>query len=539
MNKEGREKEFSIEAFKRWKDFFTFIEETELPIWTPKGLMPYRPWAHQRRLIEMIMKEHYVIVLKSRQLGFTTTMAVFVAWASLMFPDWKAGIISKGQKEASAFLDRVKTSLNAYLRIPWIPDEFKPKYILNNRRQYILSIGSSVMSDSARADALRGESLHFLVIDEAAFSSDIRSFIQSALPTLIHPMMELKENNPLGYPWGIVIISTPNHLSHPSGKWFYEQWTKAVNGESEYKPFRVHWKDVKELPEGWYDTLKALINDEDQLAMEMELEFLTAGSFFSRRVVSHFQSIINQAPTIEYPRIKTKLGEEVLSYLEPVHIGDLVLGVDVATGIGEDFTAIVGIDLETGKQILEWKAHSPREHTAQLIEDLVSQLPVRMVVVERNSIGFELLEDLQALGTIPLYHHSDGKPGFPTTASTRPLLVGLMKRSLEDNPDLVSLPSLADELIHIQIKNSGKVEAGYGHHDDLVMAFALALKGREEMLRKGEVILTKRSKWAQPLIRIQREEEEDSKRWVPFSVRKKIEKESSKVHIPGFGEITF
>jgi len=69
---------------------------------------------------------------------------------------------------------------------------------------------------------------------------------------------------------------------------------------------------------------------------------------------------------------------------------------------------------------------------------------------------------------------STTKLGFRTTASSKPRIIGHLKKLIEDLD--VSIPSakIVNELKVYISNDNGKTEAMEGHHDDMVMALAIA-----------------------------------------------------------------
>jgi hypothetical protein len=478
------------EDIARWKrDFFAWVEESEAKIWTPRGVVPFTPWNYQRRYISLIQDKHFVIVLKTRQLGLSTITAAFVAWGLAFYPDFKVGVISKKGSDASEFINKIRTTLDGYILDPRLPKHLRPKKIADNARSLVLDIGSRVESAAATADALRSRTYHLIIIDEAAFAKYIEQFAAASLPTITPSIYALQEANPMGYPWGIVIISTPNGKVG-TGKWFYERWMEAVNGKSVYTPFRIHYSEVEELGEEWAQLMKDVLIEPERIRQEMELDFDASHDTFLE------YDTLRQIQIAPEPYTFTVEGQLITSVLAPQDLGDLVLGVDVATGMAAndnaDYTAIEGIDLETGYEMIAWKGRLPRLAMREFLYALVKTLPVKLVCIERNSIGIELILDMMGYPSVPLYYYRDGHAGFPTTIATRPYLLSLLRQTITEDPACVRLPNLVEELR--AFKGGTKPQAEQGEHDDAVLAFALALKAREEYLEKGALILDKRAK---------------------------------------------
>jgi hypothetical protein len=156
--------------------------------------------------------------------------------------------------------------------------------------------------------------------------------------------------------------------------------------------------------------------------------------------------------------------------VEPVPGHTYVMGVDFARYT--DFTACVIIDRDTGEMVamdrfssVSWDLQRGR------IKALAEKWDIYSILAEVNSMGhpnFEALRD-------------DGLPVVPfnTTPSSKPKMIEALVLSLENSDLLIqNEPVLVSELENFTYRLGAgghtQYSAPYGHHDDTVIALALA-----------------------------------------------------------------
>lgn len=99
------------------------------------------------------------IILKARQLGFSTLIQLFMLDMALFFPDTSCGVIAQTLRDATT-LFRTKV-LFAYDNLPdWLKDEVKPEF--RTKSELILSNGSSILVGTS----LRSNTYQFLHLSE-------------------------------------------------------------------------------------------------------------------------------------------------------------------------------------------------------------------------------------------------------------------------------------------------------------------------------------------------------------------------------------
>jgi hypothetical protein len=134
----------------------------------------------------------------------------------------------------------------------------------------------------------------------------------------------------------------------------------------------------------------------------------------------------------------------------------------------------------SGLQCAEWQARMPVRETARVVQRVGSLYPGAVVAVERNNHGSGLLAHLEGSALNIYMHH--GIAGWPTTTWTRPMMIERVGMALAEHAGLFQSERLLRECRSFVRLANGKAGAASGCHDDCVMAMAVALSVRAEML---------------------------------------------------------
>ena len=473
-----------IEEFIKCKASFDYYCRNYVLIELPgrdEKLIPYRK---QTELIDLIEFQHYVLVLKSRQIGISTIIQAYSSWLTIFFDNVVIGIISKDGREATDFARAVRGMVEK------LPDWMKPlKGVLGRgfakrtEQSFILTNGSKVFASPVNPNApektLRGKAITFLVIDEAAFVHYIDTAWTSMVPALSTNQMQARKAN---IPFGTIVLSTPNKTIGV-GQWYFERYLKSISGDDIFKPFVIHWKMIPELCEDpeWYDTQCRLFDhDKKKIAQELELKFLPAeGSFFEAETVEKMQ----EGAMVPLDKIKLYNGE-IWSFSPAIPGTTYIIGVDTAPEHGTDKSAITVWDYTTLEQVWEYQGKCKVLDFVNVVKVAATTYKNSVIVVESNSYGNQVVEHLNASEYSPqLYKEKRGKdtlvPGLSTNSKTRPLMIDALYSYMTQYPESVKSERLALELTGLVSKASGKVEADTGCTDDIALSAALCFYVRK------------------------------------------------------------
>jgi hypothetical protein len=294
--------------------------------------------------------------------------------------------------------------------------------------------GSITVKTADNPDGLRGVGLDFVVVDEAAFLDEL-AWEESLRPAL------LDRNG------SALLISTPHGRN-----WFQKAYLKGLDRQAhpDWFSWRYPTSTNPLLPRSAIDEAR-LTQPERIFKQEYEAEFLEDGGSVFRGL----QRAMVDPSAVEF---------------NPSH--QYVMGIDFARY--QDFTAcvvidatahtVVAVDRYTG---VEWGLQRAR------IKGLATKWQVWDVLAEINSMGDPNINLLR----------EDGVPirGFNTSPASKPPLIENLVASIE-NGDLRLLPDPAligelEAFSYRQTDNGYTIyRAPHGHHDDTVIALALAWK---------------------------------------------------------------
>jgi hypothetical protein len=426
-----------------------------------RGLIPIELYDYQKEIIEKITNNRRVTVVTSRQAGKTTT-AVAVILHYILFNDYKtvALLANKGDA-AREILDRIKIAYEA------LPKWIQQGVIEWNKGSVEFENGSKIIAAATSSSGIRGKSVSFLYIDEAAFVENWDEFFASVFPTISS-----------GKTTKILLTSTPNGLNH-----FYKTCHGAIENTNGYQYIEVKWQKVPGRDEEWKrDTLASMDFDLQKFAQEFECQFL--GSSGTLIDGSKLKNLVPKNPIHE--------ANGVSIYEEPIQGNTYFAIVDVSRGKGLDYSAMHIIDATKMpyKQVCTFRDNMivPIEYT-EIIHILSKKYNDAQVLTEINDIGGQIPELLLHEYEYEniLYTETAGRAGrrissgfgskkadkgVRTTKQVKSVGCSVLKLLIEQDQLIVNDFNTISELSTFSRKGVS-YEAESGSHDDLVMGLVL------------------------------------------------------------------
>jgi hypothetical protein len=279
-----------------------------------KGLQPFAMYPFQEKLVNNFHNHRFNICKMPRQTGKSTTVVSFLLHYAVFNDNVNIGILANKAATARELLDRLQT---AYENLPkWMQQGI----ISWNKGSLELENGSKILAASTSASAVRGMSFNILFLDEFAFVPNhiADSFFASVYPTITS-----------GKSTKVIIVSTPHGMNH-----FYRMWHDAERGKNEYIFTDVHWSEVPGRDNEWKKQTIANTS-EQQFKVEFECEFL--GSVDTLIAPSKLRTLV-----YDHPKTRSA-GLDV--YVDPIEEHDYLMTVDVARGVGNDYSAFTVVDI--------------------------------------------------------------------------------------------------------------------------------------------------------------------------------------------------
>jgi hypothetical protein len=426
-----------------------------------EGLTQFYPYDFQEKLIHNFHNNRFNICKMPRQTGKSTTVVSYLLHYAVFNDSVNIGILANKAATARELLQRLQT---AYENLP----KWMQQGILSwNKGSMELENGSKILAASTSASAVRGMSFNILFLDEFAFVPNhvADSFFASVYPTITS-----------GKNTKVIIVSTPHGMNH-----FYRMWHDAERSKNEYIPTDVHWSEVPGRDQKWKETTIANTS-EQQFRVEFECEFL--GSVNTLINPAKLKNLVYENP------IKRNAGLDI--YEDPKENHNYLMTVDVARGIGNDYSAFIVFDITEFPYKVVAKYRN-NEIKPMLFPSIISEVGKgynnSWLLIEVNDIGDQvgsiLHYDLeydnilmasmrgragQVVGTG--FSGKKSQLGVRMTAAVKKLGCSNLKTMMEDDKLLTTDYEIISELTTFAQKGNS-FEAEEGCNDDLAMCLVI------------------------------------------------------------------
>ena len=254
----------------------------------------------------------------------------------------------------------------------------------------------------------------------------------------------------------------------------------ATLTEEEQALMEKHGLDLEQI--GYRRKLRADFRGlaRQEFAEDDESCFLASGES-----IFEIDALDERLKTVSEP-FERRFNGDLEIWYPPLADRNFLVAVDPAGGGSEgDYSAIEVLDLETGMQCAEYAGHVGGLELARMVTDLAREYNRAWVVVERNNHGSGVLAYLESPCGCERVYRQGGQKGWLTTSLSRPAALGRLASALVDEPmRFQSRRLLAECRSFVRLPN-GTAAARAGAHDDRVMAMAIGLAAREELVGKS------------------------------------------------------
>jgi len=360
------------------------------------------PHANQEKILNA--DKRFIVVMCGRRFGKSELSQILIIKEALK--GGQVAYITPTYGLAEVFFERLSKVL-----------PFKSN--IKKLKIYCPNEGSIEFFTGERLDNLRGRKFHLVIVDEAAFISDLEDgWNNSIRPTLTD------------YEGKAVFLSTPRGKN-----FFYSLFMKQ--GENDWQSFKFSTYDnphinPREIDEARIQ-LPEVVFEQEYMANPSENSANPFGNAFIKRCVKP----ISAQPIVCY-------------------------GIDLAKSV--DYTVIIGLDKDGNVAYfdrfqMDW--HNTKE--------TIKRLPPAPIVVDSTGVGDPILEDLLREGV--------NIEGLKFTSQSKQQLMEGLASAIQQGR--IGFPEgvIVDELdvFEYQFTSHGvRYSAPSGFHDDTVMALALA-----------------------------------------------------------------
>ena len=460
-----------------------------------------------------------IIILKARQMGFSTVTEAIIFKNVVTHHNYNAGIVAHKEDSTTNLFNMSKRMLE------YLPEDIKPEQKKSNAKELVFNndqgtgLDSRIKCMTAGGKGIgRSDTFTALHLSELAFWEGDKKATMTGL-------LQAVPNTPDSM---IIIESTANGYEY-----FKEMWDRAVAGESDFYPLFIGWNELqeysmpytgfdltqeeRELKEKYNLTLDQLTwrrwciqnncsGDINQFKQEYpicpEEAFLSTGNCYFNK-----ENIINRINTAPEPTVRGKftcyydgirirnqkfLEQEdgnIKIYEYPQKRVPYVLGGDTA-GEGSDYFTAHVINNITGKQVAVLKQQYNEIEYVKQVYCLGMFYNCALVGLENNFSTYptQKLAELNYPNQFvrkkeDQYNNKYEKSfGFKTTSITRPYILGLLQEIVHDNIDVIQDKETLREMLTFIVNDKGRAEAEEGYHDDLVMALAISyyIRGQQD-----------------------------------------------------------
>ena len=227
------------------------------------------------------------------------------------------------------------------LMYEYLPNWMQQGVAVWNKGDIELENGSKIFTAATSSSAIRGKSVNWLYIDEAAIipNTVAEEFFTSVYPTIS-----------AGKDTKVLLSSTPLGYNH-----FWRYWEAAREGRNDFKPLFIPYTDIPGRTKTWAEKQRALLG-ELKFNQEVLCEFLgSSATLISASAIGEMKP---------KPFILQRDGLDIQE--EPIPGHSYTLIADTAKGVGGDYSAFVVIDT----------TEVPYKVVAKYRNNAISPLPV-------------------------------------------------------------------------------------------------------------------------------------------------------------------
>lgn len=448
-------------------------------------------------------------ILKSRQIGFTTWSCIY-GYDRALWDAWSTGIMSHLKEKTVKIFEIIKNA-NEWFKRDW-GKLYAPAQSQDS--------ANSIMWEQTKASItvaydFKSLTVRFLHASEAGFIEDER---------LSDSLQSVPEE-------GEVIFES---TSNGAGGMFYDNW-ELQKKDPDNAPFRGHffpwYENYPETPELWMNKsikyterereLKEIYaledyhlawrrwkiyesyqGDEERFEIDYPSDDLSCflsghNQVFSASLLKDQEGFVQDPSFVG--RIETE-GKKHSFYRDKkgmVEIWEMPktgvtygIGVDIAMGVGKDYSVAVVTNKKTGEMVAMLRGFIPPEVMGDYVYKLGYFYNYAWVCPEVNSVGEGVVRDLVRMGYSKLYKRTEHdefsavktrKIGFSTGMRTKPKLINQFIAYCKEGRFRVRSKVLLQEMqSFVQLAAKGgkslRYEAKSGKHDDTVIAAALSVE---------------------------------------------------------------
>lgn len=467
----------------------TYFLTNFMVIPTPKRgriKIPLRP--AQEAAIEALVNYDLNIILKARQIGYTTIAYGHAFWDAFFHPDRPWLVVSTGETAAKKVIERLKVMYKSLP--PWMRER-GPKLVTDSKESIAFDNGSRIEALPSTAATGRGDAVYGVIFDEAAHMDKAEEVFGALDPLCYGPML---------------VISTAKGM----GNWFHDKWLDSQTPDSEWHGLFFPWHAVESRDAAWYERTKRKYRGEEWLFYQEYPSTPEEAFARSGRPAVGDDLLAGQdwrVPDARYNYVPQMDGLGVWELWGEAEDSDVMLHVweeptverhedgrlirppnytlfcDTAEGLDHgDYTAVTVWNANTDECVATLRTRYPIEDLGELLESLGYRYHTALIVVERNNHGMVPLVYLTKSAHYPRVFRMPKLArqireearrldyGWITSTRTKPKMVADFIKGLRDGRIKLHDSRFRIESSTFVADGKGGYGATTGNHDDLVIA---------------------------------------------------------------------
>jgi hypothetical protein len=430
----------------------------------------------QVETVRAILESKRTVILKARQIGFSTLLAAFCIWCAMGGSDRQIYMLSKGQNESRSLLSKARYG---YRNLPQWVRERGPKLLDRTLERMTFENDSFLISSQSASDPIRGETAWMVIVDEWASIPD-----QEGAWASIEPTADQDEARIIG-------LST----AKGSGDFFHGLWVSATAGTNGFRPVFHSWRAVPDRDDEWYRIKKAenpvwFVSQE--YPDNPEEAFIGSGNpFFDLDILRGWM------PVEPLGRFRTYMdaGQQIITpdkygdlqiWEHPSHKIAYVIGADVAAGLEHgDWSVFYVMEAKSRKVVAMYRGHVPPDvYAEQVLQPVGLYYNQALIAPEVNNMGSTVMSALMRCEYPNLYRRRSKLKrretimetmGWLTMSNNKPDLMNGVDRWMREGGHTLDEVSLAELKTFVREQKGDHVALHGSPHDDCVMALGITV----------------------------------------------------------------
>lgn len=461
-----------LELQKCAADAIYFIENYCKIVSLDHGLVPFKLYECQKRKVRTILDNRKVILMEGRQQGKTITSAACILWYTLFSDNKTVAILANKAAAAREVMSRYQ---GMYENLPvWIQQGIREW----NKGSIELENGSKVFTAATATSGIRGKSVNWLYIDEAAIipNNVAEEFFTSTYPTIM-----------AGETTKVLLSSTPLGYNH-----FWKFWNDSEQGINDFVNLFIPYTEIPGRDERWAAEQRGVLGDV-KFAQEVLCSFLGSSytlldaDTLSKMSPRSFVWSRDGLDVLEEPIRSIK--DDAGKITQAGHVYAIV--VDTSRGVEGDFSAFVVIDITANPYQVVAKFRDNKIAPLlypTMIYNVAKMYNNAWTLVEINDNGQQIADILHhELEYEQILYVNRGKNGqvvsggfgggssangVRTDKRIKRVGCSQLKTLIETQRMQIFDRDIISEFSTF-IENKGSYAADEGYHDDLVMPLVL------------------------------------------------------------------